>query len=51
MKPYMETLYSLRKECFHHICLPHALDNEPQSIIVEGKPKLEAYIKYREDRD
>ena len=27
------------------------MDNSPESIIVDGKPKLEAYIKYREDRD
>lgn len=47
----MDSLYSLRGECFEHICLPHALDNEPHSILVDGKIKLEAYIKYREDRD
>lgn len=47
----MDSLYSLRCECFEHICLPHALDNEPNSIVVDGKIKLEAYIKYREDRD
>lgn len=51
MKIYMDSLYSLRKEHFEHICLPHTADNEPHSIIVDGKTKLEAYIKYREDRD
>lgn len=51
LKPYMESLYNLRKETFEHICLPHSVDEEPCSILVEGKPKLEAYIKYREDRD
>ena len=47
----MRTLYSLRKEEFSHICLPHSEDLRPESIIVEGKPKLEAYIKYREERE
>jgi hypothetical protein len=51
MKTYMETLYSLRKVDFNHICLPHTADLNPSSIIVDGKPKLEDYIKYREDRD
>ncbi len=51
MKTYMDTLYSLRKETFNHICLPHTADLSPQSIIVDGKSKLEDYIKYREDRD
>ena len=51
MKTYMQTLYSLRKESFSHICLPHTADLDPLSIIVDGKPKLEDYIKYREDRD
>lgn len=51
MKPYMDSLYSLRKEQFDYICLPHSLDNHVESICVEGKPKLEQYIKYREDRD
>jgi glyoxylase-like metal-dependent hydrolase (beta-lactamase superfamily II) len=51
MSSYMETLYALRKESFEHICLPHALDNAPESIVVAGREKLEAYIKYREDRD
>ena len=46
-----KTLYSLRKEHFEHICLPHSNDMHPDSILVEGKSKLEAYIKYREDRD
>jgi hypothetical protein len=47
----MQTLYSLRQECFSHICLPHTADLNPASIVVDGKPKLEDYIKYREDRD
>ncbi len=47
----METLYSLRKETFNHICLPHTADLNTHSIIVDGKTKLEDYIKYREDRD
>lgn len=47
----MQTLYSLRHECFSHICLPHTADLDPASIMVDGKPKLEDYIKYREDRD
>ena len=47
----MQTLYSLRHECFSHICLPHTADLDPASIVVDGKPKLEDYIKYREDRD
>jgi hypothetical protein len=47
----MDTLYSLRKEHFEHICLPHSNDMHPDSILVDGKSKLEAYIKYREDRD
>ena len=51
MKTYMDTLYYLRKENFNHICLPHTADLNPQSIIVDGKTKLEDYIKYREDRD
>ena len=51
MKTYMDTLYYLRKEDFNHICLPHTADLNPQSIIVDGKTKLEDYIKYREDRD
>ena len=51
LKSYMETLYSLRHECFSHICLPHTADLDPASIVVDGKPKLEDYIKYREDRD
>ena len=41
----------LRKEDFSHICLPHSLDNSLDSIVVNGKEKLEDYIKYREDRD
>lgn len=48
---YMQTLYSLRKENFSHICLPHSLNLEADSIVVPGKDKLEAYITYREDRD
>ena len=47
----MQTLYSLRHECFSHICLPHTADLDPASIVVDGRPKLEDYIKYREDRD
>ena len=47
----MDSLYSLRNETFGHICLPHSVDNHVNSIIVEGKSKLEDYIKYREDRD
>lgn len=47
----MQTLYSLRKESFDHICLPHSIDMNPESIIVHGKEKLEAYINYREERD
>jgi hypothetical protein len=47
----MESLYNLRRESFGHICLPHSVDEDPHSILVEGKPKLEAYIKYREERD
>lgn len=48
---YMDSLYMLRKEDFSHICLPHSIDNNLDSIIVNGKEKLEDYIKYREDRD
>ena len=48
---YMDTLYKLRKENFSYICLPHTVDLNPDSIIVEGKPKLEAYIHYREERE
>jgi len=48
---YMESLYSLRKEEFQHICLPHSIDMKSESVIVKGREKLEAYIKYREDRD
>ena len=51
LQSYMKTLYSLRHECFSHICLPHTADLDPSSIVVDGKPKLEDYIKYREDRD
>ena len=47
----MESLYSLRKESFDHICLPHSVDMNPDSIVVNGKEKLEAYIQYREERD
>ena len=47
----MDTLYRLRKEDFSHICLPHSVDLNPDSIIVPGKPKLEAYIHYREERE
>ena len=47
----MNTLYKLRMETFSHICLPHSENLNPDSIIVEGKPKLEAYIKYREERE
>ena len=48
---YMDSLYSLRKEDFHHICVPHSIDMQRESIIVKGREKLEEYIKYREDRD
>jgi hypothetical protein len=47
----MSSLYSLRKEEFSHICLPHSLDMNADSIIVKGKEKLEEYIKYREERE
>ena len=41
---YMQSLYSLRKEDFKHICLPHSVDLNPDSVVVHGKEKLEAYI-------
>jgi len=37
----MKSLYSLRKENFDNICLPHSIDMNPGSIIVNGKEKLE----------
>eukprot|EP00347_Sterkiella_histriomuscorum_P013976 403362637 len=48
---YMNSLYQLRKQDFSHICLPHSIDMNLDSVIVNGKDKLEEYIKYREDRD
>ena len=51
MSTYMDTLYKLRKEDFSHIVVPHSMDLNPDSIIFDGKSKLEAYITYREDRD
>jgi hypothetical protein len=47
----MKSLYSLRKEVFSHICVPHSVDLDPSSIIVNGKEKLEQYIQYREERE
>lgn len=48
---YMDTLYKLRMEDFSHICLPHSLDISAEHVIVDGKPKLEEYIQYREERE
>jgi hypothetical protein len=38
---YMKSLYRLRSEKFTHICLPHSVDMSVNSIIVDGRPKLE----------
>jgi len=51
LSDYMESLYNLRKEDFDYICLPHSVEIKEEEIIVEGKKKLEEYIKYREDRE
>ena len=51
MSSYMQSLYSLRHESFDHICLPHSVDMNPESIVVHGRDKLEAYIRYREERE
>lgn len=51
LSSYMDSLYALRREKISHICLPHTMDIDPNSLIVSGKEKIEAYIQYREDRD
>ena len=55
---YIDTLKKLRDTPsfrFDKVCIPHSVTldfdpNEPDPVILDGPQKLEAYIKYREDR-
>ena len=52
---YMNTLFDLRDNySFDWVCTTHSTSLEdaacPDSIMIEGPSKLEAYIKYRVDR-
>ena len=50
LNDYMLSLYKLLKLPIDYICLPHSVDQQIESIIVEGKKKLLEYVRYREDR-
>lgn len=47
---YMKTLHKVKQLKADYLCLPHTLDNDPDSIMVEADSKISDYIKYREDR-
>jgi hypothetical protein len=57
---YIDTLKKLRDTPalhFDKVCIPHSLtldfdgdSNSPDPVILDGPEKLQAYIKYREDR-
>ena len=46
---YMKSLYKLRQFPIEWVLLPHSVSlDSPSFIMVEGPPKIEAYIAYRE---
>ena len=54
----MDTLHKLRNVKFDFVCVPHSVSIEDSGtheevcaqFMMEGPSKLQAYIKYREDR-
>jgi glyoxylase-like metal-dependent hydrolase (beta-lactamase superfamily II) len=47
---YLQTLRALSTRNIDTLLLPHSLAHEAEHVMVPAKPKLAAYIKYREDR-
>ena len=47
----MKSLKKVHSLNLDYLLVSHSLDLETENIVHEAQPKLEAYIKYREDRN
>jgi len=48
---YMKSLRRVKDLNCDYVLVSHSYDTEPDSVLMPAAPKIEAYIKYREDRD
>jgi glyoxylase-like metal-dependent hydrolase (beta-lactamase superfamily II) len=48
---YMADLHRLLALNFDHICLVHTCSDLKEDLLVPAKPKIEAYIAYRRERE